>query len=74
MGLVPMSGINGRNITQKTIRYAYEHLHAFGHFKGLRKYKEKFSPSWEKKYLVFEDEFQLLQVPLALKRVSEVAA
>jgi phosphatidylglycerol lysyltransferase len=74
MGLAPMSGINGRNITQKTIRYAYEHLHAFGHFKGLRKYKEKFSPSWEKKYLVFEDEFQLLQVPLALKRVSEVAA
>ncbi|HEY4650455.1 MAG TPA: phosphatidylglycerol lysyltransferase domain-containing protein, partial [Pontibacter sp.] len=56
MGLAPMSGIDGRNVPQKTIRYAYEHLRAFGHFKGLRKYKEKFSPSWEKKYLVYEDD------------------
>jgi phosphatidylglycerol lysyltransferase len=49
MGLAPLSGIDGRSFAQKTIRYAYEHLRAFGHFKGLRRYKEKFSPAWEKK-------------------------
>ncbi|NEM97441.1 phosphatidylglycerol lysyltransferase domain-containing protein [Pontibacter burrus] len=73
MGLAPMSGIDGKNIPQKTIRYAYENLRAFGHFKGLRKYKEKFSPTWEKKYLVYEDDYQLLQVPVALKKVSEAS-
>lgn len=73
MGLAPLSGIDGRSFSQKTIRYAYEHLRAFGHFKGLRKYKEKFSPTWEKKYLVYEDDYQLLQVPVALKKVSVAA-
>ncbi|TAL66628.1 MAG: lysylphosphatidylglycerol synthetase family protein [Bacteroidetes bacterium] len=71
LGLAPLSGIEGINLAEKTIHYAYENLKAFGHFKGLRKYKEKFFPSWEKKYLVYNYDFHLLQVPNALKRVSE---
>jgi phosphatidylglycerol lysyltransferase len=71
MGLAPLSGIDGENIAEKTIHYAYENLKAFGHFKGLRKYKEKFLPFWEKKHLVYNYDFHLLQVPNALKRVSE---
>lgn len=71
LGLAPLSGIEGTNLAEKTIHYAYENLKAFGHFKGLRKYKEKFFPEWEKKYLVYNFDFHLLQVPNALKRVSE---
>lgn len=71
MGLAPMSGIEGVNLTEKTIRYAYENLKLFGHFKGLRKYKDKFFPRWEKKYLVYNHNYHLLQVPNALRRVSE---
>ena len=71
MGLAPLSGIEGVNLAEKTIRYAYENLKAFGHFKGLRKYKDKFFPTWEKKYLVYDHNYHLLQVPNALKRVSE---
>ncbi|MBK0382783.1 lysylphosphatidylglycerol synthetase family protein [Pedobacter sp. SD-b] len=71
MGLAPMSGMENVNITQKTIKYAYENLRAFGAFKGLRKYKEKFYPSWEKKYLIYNHNYHLFQVPSALKRVSE---
>ncbi len=71
LGLAPLSGIEGENIAEKTVRYAYENLRAFGHFKGLRKYKEKFFPRWEKKFLVYSYDFHLLQVPNALKRVSE---
>ncbi len=71
MGLAPLSGIEGINLAEKTIHYAYENLKAFGHFKGLRKYKEKFFPVWEKKYLVYSYDFHLLQVPNALRRVSE---
>jgi phosphatidylglycerol lysyltransferase len=71
MGLAPLSGLEGENLAEKTIRYAYENLKAFGHFKGLRKYKEKFLPSWEQKHLVYNYDFHLIQVPNALKRVSE---
>jgi phosphatidylglycerol lysyltransferase len=71
MGLAPLSGIEGVNLAEKTIRYAYEKLKMFGHFKGLRKYKEKFYPRWEKKYLIYTNDFHLVQVPNALRRVSE---
>lgn len=71
MGLAPMSGMEDVNITQKTIKYAYENLRAFGQFKGLRKYKEKFYPNWEKKHLIYSHNYHLLQVPSALRRVSE---
>jgi phosphatidylglycerol lysyltransferase len=71
LGLAPLSGLEGENIAEKTIKYAYDNLKAFGHFKGLRKYKEKFYPSWEKKHLVYNYDFHLIQVPNALKRVSE---
>ena len=72
MGLAPLSGLEGLSVAERAIRYAYENLRALGHFKGLRKYKEKFSPLWEKKYLVFDHNYHLLQVPKALQKVSEV--
>jgi len=71
LGLAPLSGIEGENLAERTVRYAYENLKAFGHFKGLRKYKEKFFPRWEKKFLVYNYDYHLFQVPNALKRVSE---
>ncbi len=36
LGLAPLSGIEGENLAEKTIRYAYENLKAFGHFKGTQ--------------------------------------
>jgi len=71
MGLAPLSGIEGVNITEKTIKYAYENLKVFAQFKGLRKYKDKFYPDWKKKYLIYNHNYHLLQVPKALKRISE---
>lgn len=71
LGLAPLSGIDGPDFTQKTIKYAYDNLKAFAQFKGLRKYKEKFYPSWRKKYLIYNHHYHLLQVPNALKRISE---
>ncbi|MDO8928908.1 MAG: phosphatidylglycerol lysyltransferase domain-containing protein, partial [Bacteroidota bacterium] len=71
LGLAPLSGVEGINLTEKAVRYAYENLKAFGNFKGLRKYKEKFFPKWEQKYLIYSHSYHLIQLPNALKRVSE---
>lgn len=72
MGLAPMSGIEGENFTERGMRYAYENLDVFAHFKGLRRYKEKFHPHWEKKYLVYNETYHLFQIPGALRAVSQV--
>ncbi len=71
MGLAPLSGIEGEKLVEKTAKYAYEHLRSMKHFKGLRKFKEKFHPMWEKKYLIYNHDYHLLQVPHALRKVSK---
>ena len=73
MGLAPLSGMERTNLPERAIRFAYENIRLFGHFKGLRKYKEKFFPLWEKKFLVYDHNYHLLQIPNALRKVSEVS-
>jgi phosphatidylglycerol lysyltransferase len=70
LGLAPLSGIEGDSITEMAVRWAYKNLKSLGHFKDLRNYKEKFSSRWEQKYLIYTYNYQLPQIPSALKRVS----
>jgi phosphatidylglycerol lysyltransferase len=70
IGFAPMSGFDDpRAFHEKSIKFAYERLKSFSHYKGLRDYKEKFSPSWHNKYLFYSHDYDLLQVPAVLARV-----
>jgi phosphatidylglycerol lysyltransferase len=70
LGMAPMSGIGeGRNFPEKTMKFAYEKIRQFKHYRGLRDFKEKFDPAWEEKYLVYDTHFDLLQLPAALAKV-----
>lgn len=70
MGMVPMSGIEApKGFPEKTIRFAYDNIRRFQHYKGLRFFKEKFDPQWENKYLIYEHHFDLLILPAALNAV-----
>lgn len=71
MGLAPLSGMDGVDFKQRTIKYAFEKSIFFSRFKGLRKYKEKFFPQWEMKYLVYDHSYHLLQAPNYLRKVTE---
>ena len=71
LGLAPLSGVKGANLKEKVVRFAYDNIKSFGHFKGLRSYKDKFHPRWEPKFLIYSNEYNLLQMPNALKRVLE---
>jgi len=71
LGMAPLSGIEGTSFTERTVRFAYENLKSLGHFKGLRKYKEKFSSRWEQKFLIYTNNYHLPQIPKVLKRVSK---
>lgn len=72
LGLVPMAGIEEpENTAEHLIRYAYEKIKRFRHYAGLREFKEKYATTWVNKYLVYENDFDLIQLPTALNKVMQ---
>jgi len=70
MGFAPMSGIDDpHTFSEKSMKFAYEKIKGFSHYKGLREYKEKFVTVWTNKYLIYEYDYDLLQVPGTLMKV-----
>lgn len=70
LGLAPMSGVqNPKKIAEETIKFAYNKIKAFAQYRGLREYKDKFMPVWHNKYLIYDHDFDLLQVPSSLNKV-----
>lgn len=72
LGLVPMSGIQQPQSTaEQVVKFAYEKIRAFRHYQGLREFKEKYATEWSNKYLVYEHDFDLIQLPAALSKVMK---
>ncbi|MCW3467985.1 phosphatidylglycerol lysyltransferase domain-containing protein [Chitinophaga nivalis] len=72
LGMVPMSGISQpQNTAEKMVKYAYEKLRFFRHYQGLREFKAKYATTWTNKYLVYEHDFDLIQLPGALSKVMQ---
>ena len=70
LGFAPMSGLNDpHTFPEKSMKFAYEKIRSFSHYKGLREYKEKFDPVWHNKYLIYQHDYELLQVPTVLTNV-----
>ncbi len=70
LGFAPLSGIEiPDDITERSMKFAYEKIKSFSHYKGLREFKDKFDPVWHDKYLIYEHDFDLLQVPALLSKV-----
>lgn len=71
LGMAPLSGLGARALAPRWQRFGdllYRHGEHFYNFRGLRKYKEKFDPVWEPRYLA-------TPAGLALPRVvADVAA
>jgi phosphatidylglycerol lysyltransferase len=72
LGLVPMTGIAEPNSpAEQLIKYAGEKLKRFKHYHGLRDFKEKYATIWENKFLVYESDYDLLQLPAALNKIMQ---
>ncbi len=70
LGFAPMSGMDDpHTFTEKSMKFAYEKIRSFSHYKGLRYFKEKFNPTWYNKYLIYPDDYDLLKVPAVLTKV-----
>ncbi len=74
LGFAPMSGLDeSTKLTEKSMKFAYEKIRSFAHYKGLRNFKDKFFPEWSNRYLVYTNDYDLLQVPAALSRVIRLS-
>ncbi len=72
MGLVPMTGIaDPTNPAEHLFKYAGERLRRFKHYRGLRDFKQKYASVWKDKFLVFENDYDLLQLPVVLNKVMK---
>jgi phosphatidylglycerol lysyltransferase len=70
LGFAPMSGMDDpHSFPEKSMKIAYERIKSFSHYKGLRTFKEKFFPEWYNKYLIYSNDYDLLQVPAMLAKV-----
>lgn len=72
LGMVPMSGISHpQNAAESIIKLFSEKARHFQHYRGLRNFKEKYASLWENKYLVYDNDFDLLQLPVALNSIMK---
>jgi phosphatidylglycerol lysyltransferase len=70
LGFAPMSGLDDpHTFTEKSMKFAYEKIRSFSHYKGQRDYKDKFNPRWNDKFLIYSNDYDLLQVPGVLANV-----
>ncbi|MCK9423200.1 MAG: bifunctional lysylphosphatidylglycerol flippase/synthetase MprF [Bacteroidales bacterium] len=70
LGFAPLSGLDDpHTFPERSMKFAYEKIRSFSHYKGLREYKEKFEPVWYNKYLIYQHDYDLLRVPAALANV-----
>ncbi len=71
LGMAPLSGIlTPQNIPEMGMKFAYNHLRQLAHFKGLRFFKEKYADRWVNKYVVYDQDLDLVQLPTVLTQVS----
>jgi phosphatidylglycerol lysyltransferase len=74
LGMAPLAGVapaHGPAVWGTLARYLYEHGADLYNFQGLRAFKEKFSPTWEPRYLAYPGGFALAR---ALADVSALIA
>ena len=70
LGFAPISVDNEtKSFPEKTVKFAYNRIKALQQHKGIRDYKQKFDPEWNDRYLVYDQDYDLFQVPTVLAKV-----
>lgn len=77
LGLAALSGVGetpDASLEERAIHQIYEHMNRFFSYKGLRRYKDKFGPTWKASYLVYEGGTPgLIKTALAITRAGELS-
>lgn len=72
MGMTPMAGIEEpSNTAEEILKFAYQRVGSFKHYQTLRNFKEKYADLWENKYLIYDNDLDLLQLPAVLNKIMK---
>lgn len=72
LGMVPLAGLEATaSPAEKIMKFASTRLGNFKHYHSLRDFKEKYATFWENKYLIFDNDFDLIPLPVALVKVMK---
>ena len=72
LGLTPLAGEKvPDNTAEEILAFVYNRIGSFKHYQSLRNFKEKYADSWENKYLIYGNDFDLVQIPAALNKVMK---
>jgi phosphatidylglycerol lysyltransferase len=72
LGMAPLSGLEQRRLAplwSRTGAFIYRHGEHFYNFEGLRRYKEKFQPEWQSRYLAAPGGIALPRILLDVSRL-----
>lgn len=72
LGEAPLSNVGNKKQSlkkEKLIKYGYEFGNKIYNFQGLRRYKEKFKPKWNGRYIAYYDEIKLPSTLIDLIKV-----
>ncbi len=73
LGMAPLSGVGTDAYSfneEKLVGLLFRHGQKFYSFEGLRKYKEKFQPNWQNKYLAYPKELNITLLLLELVKLT----
>ena len=72
LGLTPLGGMKEPdNTAEEILKFVYNRVGSFKHYQSLRDFKEKYANQWENKYLIYGNDFDLLQIPAALNKITK---
>jgi phosphatidylglycerol lysyltransferase len=75
LGLAALSGVGedeDASLEEKAMQKIFTHLNRFFSYKGLKAYKDKFAPTWEDRFLVYEGGVPgLVKAGLAIAKATE---
>ena len=72
LGMVPFAGAAGDSLPARAIRLLYERGERAFNSQGLFRFKNKWQPEWEPRYLVYESDVDLPRIAAAVARAGEL--
>jgi phosphatidylglycerol lysyltransferase len=70
--MVSFTGLtNPENMPERLEKYVSERLKPLQHFHRLRNFKEKYATTWLNKYLIYDSDYDLFKIPMAITTVMK---
>lgn len=69
LGVAPLADANPqeeKNLLNKTTTFLFNNFNQFYNYQSLFKFKDKFAPNWESRYLAYKSDVKLISISLAI--------